>query len=345
VSIVTRYAADLAAAVSGAWNRFWFSAADPATLGLVRILAGMMLLYTHFVWALDLEAFFGRDAWVSPSAAASLLRGDSAWSYLWLVESPWLLWALHVVALAVFAMMAAGLYSRVVTVLAFFIAVAYVNRVPGALFGLDQINALLAMYVMLGPSGAAYSVDRWLAARRAGKPLPPAAPTVSANLAVRLIQVHMCIIYFFAGLSKMQGVTWWSGSALWFAFANLEYQSLDMTWVAGWPLLVAAMTQITAWWELSFALIIWPRVLRPLVLAVAIPLHLGIGICLGMMTFGLVMLIGCAAFVPPEWVRVLFDRRSGQGRAGEAAAEAVRPSESAPRRRPASERPAAGHRR
>jgi hypothetical protein len=243
-------------------------------------------------------------------------------------------------------MMAIGLCSRVVTVLGFVIAVAYANRVPGALFGLDQINTMLAMYVMLGPSGAAYSVDRWLAARRAGKPLPISAPSVSANLAVRLIQVHMCIIYFFAGLSKMQGETWWAGNALWGAFANLEYQSLDMTWLASWPLVVAFATQVTVWWELTFAVIIWPRLLRPLVLVVAIPLHLGIGICLGMMTFGLVMLIGCTSFLPPEWVRAMIDRRAGQGRAGEPPAVEARPADAAvPRRRPAGERPPAGQRR
>ncbi|HEX3658761.1 MAG TPA: HTTM domain-containing protein [Pirellulales bacterium] len=344
--MVSRYLRELIGAAIGGWNRFWFSAADPATLGLVRILAGSMLLYTHLVWTLDLEAFFGRDAWVSPSAAASLMRGDSAWSYLWLVDSRWLLWTLHLAALAVFAMMAIGLCSRMVTVLGFVIAVAYANRVPGALFGLDQINTMLAMYVMLGPSGAAYSVDRWLAARRAGKPMPVATPTVSANLAVRLIQVHMCIIYFFAGLSKMQGETWWAGNALWGAFANLEYQSLDMTWLASWPLVVALATQVTVWWELAFAVIIWPRLLRPLVLVLAIPLHLGIGICLGMMTFGLVMLIGCTSFLPPEWVRAVIDRRAGQGRAGESPALDARPAEAAiPRRRPAGERPPAGQRR
>ena len=38
-----------------AWDRFWFSRSDPATLGVIRILAGAMLLYTHFVWMLDLE--------------------------------------------------------------------------------------------------------------------------------------------------------------------------------------------------------------------------------------------------------------------------------------------------
>ena len=64
----------------------------------------------------------------------------------------------------------------------------------------------------------------------------------------------------------MRGDTWWDGSALWFAFASLEYQSLDMTWLADWPITIALMTQITVYWELSFCVLIWPRLLLPLVL-------------------------------------------------------------------------------
>ena len=41
------------------WNRFWFTAVDPIVLSLVRILTGAMLFYTHAVWSLGLEAFFG----------------------------------------------------------------------------------------------------------------------------------------------------------------------------------------------------------------------------------------------------------------------------------------------
>ncbi len=44
-------------------------------------------------------------------------------------------------------------------------------------------------------------------------------------------------------------------------------------------------------------------------LAMAVPLHLGIGIFLGMMTFGLVMLIANLAFVEPRYVRAIIDRR------------------------------------
>ena len=134
-------------------------------------------------------------------------------------------------------------------------------------------------------------------------------PSVSANLAIRLMQVHMCVIYFFAGVAKQQGETWWVGDALWGAIANLEYQSLDVTWLAKWPVLLAIMTHVTVYWELSFCVLVWPRLTRPLVLALAVPLHLGIAFCMGMITFGLVMLIGCLSFVSPALVRRLIERR------------------------------------
>ncbi|MEX2118218.1 MAG: HTTM domain-containing protein [Pirellulales bacterium] len=320
--LVKQYVLSLSAAARDGWNHFWFTPADPATLALIRVAAGAMLLYTHLVWTLDLEAFFGPHSWVSPAAAATVLRdpdgGGYAWSHFWIIRGPFALWTAHLAALVLFAMLMLGLFSRVVSVLAYLAAVGYVNRIPGAQFGLDQINVMLAMYLMIGPSGAAWSLDRLWAARRAGHSLPPAQPAVSANLAVRLIQVHMCVIYFYAALAKLGGITWFSGEAIWYAVANLEYQTLDMTWLARWPLLIALITQVTLYWELSFCVLVWPRLIRPLVLLMGVPVHLGIAFCMGMITFGLVMLIGCLSFVPPDLVRRLLrfpsDRKAGQAR-------------------------------
>ena len=48
------------------WNRFWFTAVDPATLSVIRVCAGLMLFYTHLIWSFDLEAFFGvHGSWLS----------------------------------------------------------------------------------------------------------------------------------------------------------------------------------------------------------------------------------------------------------------------------------------
>jgi hypothetical protein len=278
-----------------------------------------MLLYTHLVWSLDLTEFVGPASWLPGEAVGMLQEGTYAWSYLWWLEdSPALLWTAHVAALVVFALLTVGLFSRVTSILALVAALAYVQRLPGALFGLDQINVMLALYLAVGPSGDAFSLDRWLKSRRAGGALP-VRHSWTANLAIRLTQIHMCIIYLFAGMAKLTGPAWWDGTALWMAFGNLEYQSMGMTWMADYPLVINVMTHVTVYWELSYCALVWPRLTRPIVLLLAIPLHLGIAICLGMITFGLIMLVGNMAFVPPEFVRSVWPVRASRasGRAGE----------------------------
>ncbi len=292
-----------------AWNRFWFLPSDPATLALIRICAGVMLFYTHLVWSLDLQAFFGPQGWLPEEVMREALRGRWSWSYFWLIESPLLLWIVHLAALAVFAALTVGYYSRTMSVLAYGLAVSYVNRVsPGAFFGLDKVNCMLAMYLMLGPCGARYSLDRWLAARRSDGPLAEPTPSVGATVAIRMIQLHMCIIYLFSGLGKLQGWSWWDGTALWLALANQEYQSLNMTWLAAWPRLVGLLTHVTVFWELFYLVLVWHRAWRPLVLLCAVLVHGGIAVAMGMITFGTVMIIGNMAFLSPPFVRRLLER-------------------------------------
>ena len=128
-------------------------------------------------------------------------------------------------------------------------------------------------------------------------------PASAANIAIRLIQVHLCIIYFFAGMAKLMGPAWWDGTAMWKAVASLEYQSLDMTWLAHWPCVLNVHDARHDLLGVVLLALIWPRLTRPIMLALAVPLHLGIALCLGMMTFGLAMLIANLAFVPPALVR------------------------------------------
>lgn len=308
MKLVTDYLRELLHETRTSWNRFWFTPQDPATLGLIRLCAGTMLFYTHFVWTLDLDAFFGAESWLNGAIVGGEQRGGYAWSHLWLCTSPWALWSAHILALVVFAMFAAGLFTRPVAIAAYLLTVGYVNRVPQALFGLDQINGFLAMYLMIGPSGDAFSLDRWLARRRTGGRLQRARPSISANIAIRLIQLHLCVLYFFAGTSKLMGNAWWNGTALWGAVANLEYQSIDMTWLAHYPILVNVMTHVSVLWEVTYFATVWPRMTRPIVIALAVPLHLGIAFCLGLCTFGLVMLIANMAFVSPQLVRALTER-------------------------------------
>src|SRR5262249_19115112 len=154
---------------------------------------------------------------------------------------------------------------------------------------------------------------------------------------LRLINVHMCVIYFFAGISKLQGESWWTGQAIWRAVANLEYQSIDMTWMAWHPWLVNLATHVSVLWEISFCALIWRPRLRPLILVGAVVLHVGIGACLGMWTFGLIMLVGCMSFLPPDRVRDLVAALA-RDRSRSAPGLAFFPSSEAPYRQPAASR-------
>ncbi len=316
---LTRYAQTVARSAAASWNAFWYTPADPTLLGLIRVLTGLMLLYTHAVWGIALADFFGPTGWLSPALVRALQANDYSYSFWFWVPAHGL-WPAHIVSIVILVLFTIGLWTRVTSVLALIVTISYANRVPAALFGLDQINVMLALYLAIGPSGQALSVDRWLAPA-AGVGAPPPAPSASASLALHLIQVHMCVIYLFAGLSKLQGPSWWSGEAMWRTFANLEYQSLDMTWLAWHPWLINFMTHVSVVWEVSFCVLIWKRLWRPIMLAGALVLHVGIGACLGMWTFGLVMLIGCASFLPGEAVARLFAELASRPRAARSDAE------------------------
>ncbi len=299
------------------WDRFWFRPADPTLLGVVRILTGLMLLYTHAVWGLVLRPFFGTASWLSPALVRAIQEDQFTFSFWWAVPDGWM-WPVYGLCMIVLLSFTLGLLTRVTSILSLLIVISFAHRVPQATFGLDQINAMLTLYLTIGQSGQALSIDRLLSIRRKGSPVLPPTHSARANLALRLINVHMCVIYFFAGVSKLQGESWWTGEAMWRAFANLEYQSIDMTWLAWHPWLLNLTTHFSVLWEIFFCVLIWQPRLRPLMLAGAVVLHVGIGACLGMWTFGLIMLVGCASFLPDrpvrELVAILSPRRSRPSR-------------------------------
>lgn len=283
------------------WDRFWFRPDGPETLGLIRLLAGCLILYTHCVWSLELPAFFGR-AGLLPTEYRNLLADGPGWAWShwdWLPSDAWL-WPVHCAGLLVMLLFALGCWTRVTAVLTAALVISYANRATGALFGLDQVNGFLALYLAVGNSGDSFSFDAWWR-RRQGRGV--AGPSISTNIALRLIQVHMCIVYLFAGLGKLQGTTWWNGQALWGALASYEYQTVDLTFLAGHMGLINLLTWGTVAWEASYPFLVWHRLTRPLMLGAAVAVHLGIGLFMGMMTFGLAMIIGNLAFVPSSCLR------------------------------------------
>jgi len=196
------------AELSQAWHRFWCSPADAIVVSTMRWFVGVMLVYTLAVLSVDLEAFFLREGgWQSEALSRELLIGSWSHSLWWLIPDS-AIWQFHLGCIAIVCMFWIGLLTPVTKWLALAIMVSYSNRVPLANYGLDQINSVLTLYLCLSPCGSRLSLDSWLRKRYRPNSQRPHASEF-AGLAIRLIQVHFCIIYLWAGLSKLQGVSWW----------------------------------------------------------------------------------------------------------------------------------------
>ncbi len=304
----------------GGWDRFWFTPRLPHTLAIIRIGCGAMLVYVHLIWAIFATDFMGDSAWIDNATIRELHNAGSnaqwAWSWLWYIDSPLLLRLHELLAIFFCTAMTLGFLTRIATPLAWWFTLMTCHRMTGALFGLDQVVVMLSMYLMIAPCGSVFSIDAVLRARGWElKWLPtgePDSPSVLNNVATRMIQLHLCVIYLFGGLSKMRGEMWFDGTAMWFALVNYEYQSLDMTWIGRSPFVIATLTAITIFWETFYCALVWPRFTRPIALALAFFVHAGIALVLGMVTFGTSMILANLAFFEPEFTKRLLARPSRQ---------------------------------
>ena len=285
-----------------AYQTFWFAPRAPHALAALRVLVGGMMCYSTLVWGLALGEFFGPHGYQPPGLARATGAGPS----LWFLVPPGGMWAFHYCCVAATAAFAAGLATPATGVLSFLAVTSYAQRVPAATFGLDQTLAFLGLYLAIAPCGRVFSLDALLFGPRPGA-------SARAGLTTRLIQVHLCVIYTSAGLAKLKGTAWWDGSAVWKAASNLEYQSADLTWLAGVEPAANLLTHFTVAWELSFWALVWRPRLRPYVLAGGLGMHLGIGAFLGMWTFGLAMCFAYLAFVPPEFFQRIATRLGRRG--------------------------------
>ena len=367
-----------------AWDRFWFTPADPTVLGAIRFVTGVIALYTMIAYSYDLHDLIGANAWMDLNLRASLYRdgplqkitfdwsedvarsavtdeeksyyetyqlkhgspppgpyprsaqeaqaiddymahwgidprtlmgkGRPLWSVWFHVTDPTAMAVVHGGFVLCSFLFAIGCGTRLTAAITWFATLCYIHRAPASVFGADTMINILLMYLTIGPSGAALSVDRLIAgwrAKRQGLAPPALKPMVSANLAVRLIQIHACIIYLSAGLSKLQGQMWWTGLAPWFILANFEYSPMNsplyVTFLRDlaknrlvFETATAALALGTLVFEIAYPFVIWRPSLRKLVLWMAVGMHAGIGLFMGLKTFAVLMLAFNLAFVAPE---------------------------------------------
>lgn len=290
------------------WNRFWFTPSDPTLCAILRIAVGA-LAALHFVdLASALARWFARDGLLPPETVTRVLEltGSAGSSYRFShlngFPAGWELWALHVLAMIVSLAFAAGLFTRVTGVLTLVAMLSYVHRAPLIAGHVEPVLSFMLAYLVIAPSGAVLSVDRWLRSRKAEPAGEPEQPSVASTVGLRLIQVHLAMFYAMMGLTKLYGDAWWEGDAIWILLAQTESRPLDLTGLRrlgnGGNLLLNLWTHFVVYFELAFPVLIWNRFTRPVLLLLSVAAWVSIIVATGHVLFGLTMMAAGMAFLP-----------------------------------------------
>jgi hypothetical protein len=225
------------------------------------------------------------------------------------LATPAELWAVHLIGLAVLVMFAAGLWTRVTTVLALVVFLSDVNRAPMITGPTESVAAMVMLYLCLAPCGRRFSIDALLAARKARPAADPRGElSTMATIATRLIQVHLALLVAMMGLSQLAGDVWWNGLGMWFLITREQSRLVDFTWLHTKPYLIDFWTHVVVLFELCFPLLIWNRLARPLLLSLGLVIWTSLAMVTGDITFALMLFIASLAFVPGELTRTLAER-------------------------------------
>jgi len=273
------------------WQRVMFSEESTASLAVVRILTGLVILGWAVSVTPDVSDFFGAEA-IAPWGSTA----GGRWSLLRWWDPPGAAGALHVALVIAALAMVVGWHTRLASLVAVVAMLAFARRNPWVFNSGDLLLRHLAFYAMLAPGGAALSVAAW---RRHGTPWVFPARAAWPR---RLLQVQLSAIYLATVVAKT-GSTWHDGTAVGYA---LQIEDLIRFAVPSFildnALLVNLMTFGTLAVEVALGLLIWNRKVRPYVLVLGVGLHLSIDLTLTVGFFSYAMISMYVAFLEPDLV-------------------------------------------
>ena len=283
--------------------QFFTAPAAATPMAVFRIGVAGVLLWQALSLAGDVGELFGRQALVPadvldpPGAASSIHPFSPRLRVLdgWLTSAGFgavsTAQPVFLIYLAALSCLLIGWQTRSAAAIAWLTHLALSNAATATIYGVDLFAHIALFYCTVFPVGAAIAVD---AAGRL------AVPSAWNRLALRVLQLHLCVVYISSAIEKATGPQWWNGEAIWRAVTLPELATIDMTWLAGAPWIALLAGWATLAVEAGYAVLIWPRRTRTAMALATIGMHAGIGAVMGLVSFSALMIIltGAAFLVP-----------------------------------------------
>jgi hypothetical protein len=190
-----------------------------------------------------------------------------------------------------------GLLSRTAAIVAWFVHLCAAESGGLLAYGADNFMTTALFYLMLSPLPDRYSFDNWVVKT---KPSNPQA----LGFWRRVLQVHLCFVYFIGGLAKVLGNGWWDGSNLWRSLIRPPFNLVSPDLLLHFKYVLPLLGILICLLEVSYPVFIWLKRTRRIWLGCILAMHSSIGLMMGLYFFALVMIVmNLAAFGVPSTSR------------------------------------------
>jgi hypothetical protein len=183
-----------------------------------------------------------------------------------------------------------GLFSRPAAMIAWFLHLCAAESGGLFAYGADNFMTTGLFYLMLSPLPDRYSLDHRLLKVELRNP-------ELLGFWRRVLQVHMCFVYFIGGLAKCLGSGWWDGSNFWRSLIRPPFNLISPDILVRFKYVLPILGISICLIELGYPFFIWIRKTRFFWLVCILVMHTAIGLAMGMYLFALVMIVlNLAAF-------------------------------------------------
>lgn len=266
---------------------------NPVWISSFRIYGSLIFLF-HFLSILpDFQTFWGQNAIVNPDIMDAnidnlmptiydihqLINKYAALGFQTVANTVAIIYIISLISLAL------GLMSKISAAIALLTHLVLMQSINIFIYGVDYMTTISLFYLLIFPVGKYHSLDNYLLKKSN-------SDNFEQGIYLRIFQIHWCLAYFFSGLSKALGPTWWNGEAIWKALNSYNQASLfnPELWVH-YPYIITFLGILTVLLELLFPIGVSVKILRKPWIVSIILMHIAIGALLGLYFFSIVMVL------------------------------------------------------
>lgn len=315
-----------AASSTWAWLVRTYATVDPRSLGVCRILLGLLVFGDVARRYKDLDTYYTNLGWLTNHFSLFKPMSSQVFSIYHAFSTPGEVRVLFFVHCLVNVLFLVGYRTRLTQLLAWILLSSLNSRNIIIENGGFVMLTLLLMWSWFLPLGQRFSVDSWLRSWRTrretslddlndrSRPVLPVSPVVS--LAITAIILQWAVNYFLNFVHK-DGATWRDGSAIYYFVQQSRLLHAPGVWLREHTpyFMLAALTHATLVIEVAIAFLwvspAFPKVARMLAWVLGVGLHLGILAFATLGPFVWIMMIPYAMFIPREvweWTRARMRR-------------------------------------